>query len=111
MIPATRPTRRVAIAPTYATVEITLFVTVVVAVVVLTAVVVAVVVAVVLAVLVSVDVTVMGGDVTVVDVAPGAFGENWTVTQVEMLLDMSWSCISVQPAGAGTPGGWGVLRP
>jgi len=137
MIPATRPTSRAAIAPTYAAVEITLFVTVVVAVVVLSAVDVAVLTEVVVAVLVTVDVavltdvavvvavvvdvavlvtvdvdvTVVGGDVLEVVDAPGALGDSCRVTQVEMLLVMSWSCISVQPVGAGTPAGMGCAPP
>jgi len=66
---------------------------------------------VVVAVLVTVDVTVEGGEVLVVVEAPGALGENCKLTHVEMLLLMSWSCISVQPAGAGTPAGIGCAPP
>lgn len=58
---------------------------------------------------VAVEVTVEG--VPVVLVAPGAFGENCNVYQVEMLLVIWLSDICVQPAGAGTPAGIGCAPP
>jgi len=78
---------------------------------VLTAVVVVVAVVVAVLVTVAVEVTVEGGDVLVVVEAPGALGESWRVTQVEMLFVMPLSAISVQPAGAGTPAGIGCAPP